>query len=330
MKRRDFIKHLAIITASLTSHLSVFSPFNKTAHAEKIFIKNGRVIIAKRPGVHITPDHISSETVHNMLSNSICRLTGSKTVQEAWKNLFSPSERIGIKINTLGGKKICTHPELVYAVVKHLTECGIPEKNIIIWDRLSQEMRKAGYNIQKGGSSVQCFGTDSNYEMSPEFSGSIGSCFSRILTKMCDAIISIPVLKDHDLSGVSLSLKNFYGAIHNPNKYHDNGCNPFIADLNSHPHIKNKLRLVIIDGLTGQCNGGPAFKQSWSWPFNGLLLSQDPVAADAVGASIIENQRKLRGLPSLKETGRHPVHILTAAQRNLGIGDLKKIEVIEA
>jgi uncharacterized protein (DUF362 family) len=326
--RRDFFKYLAGLTIAPPGLFSTSALFGKKIPLKKIEGAFGRVVIVKRPEVFKSPGIVSSEVIYQMLGNSICRLTGRKTPSQAWSSLFSSSERIGIKINALGGRRICTHPEVVYAVTKHLTESGIPSGNIIIWDRLTSELKKGGYKIQNGGGSVQCFGTDSDYELSPEFYGSIGSCFSRILTRKCDALISIPVLKDHDLSGVSLSLKNFYGSIHNPNKYHDNGCDPFIADVNSHPHIKNKLRLVIIDGLTAQCNGGPAFKPQWSWPYSGLVLSQDPVAADRVGTDIIENQRKIEGLSPLKQTGRAPIHIQTAAKNGLGVGDLQQIEKI--
>jgi uncharacterized protein (DUF362 family) len=139
----------------------------------------------------------------------------------------------------------------------------------------------------------------------------------------------MPVLKDHDLSGVSLSLKNLYGAIHNPNKYHDNNCDPYIADLNSHPLIWGKLRLIICDGITGMYNGGPGFKPQGSWPFQGIILSRDPVALDRVGCEIIEAKRKEKGLPGLKEVGRDPKHIMSAFKKGLGIGDMKKVEVVK-
>ena len=328
LKRRDFLKCIAGFTTVSYPVFSTFSLFDQKAGKTKIQKVTGRVVVVKRPDVFTSPGVVSSEMVYRMLADGICRLTGHKTPKEAWSSLFSSSEKVGIKINALGGKRICTHPELTYAVTEHLIKSGIPAQNIIIWDRLTKELKKAGYKIHKGSGSVRCYGTDNDYGFSPEFSGSIGSCFSRILTRRCDAVISIPVLKDHDLAGVSLNLKNFYGAIHNPNKYHDNGCDPFIADLNCHPHIRNKLRLVITDGLMAQYNGGPAFKPQWAWPYSGLIMSQDPVAADLIGTEIIEEQRKSKGLPSLERYGRYPVHIQTSAKKGLGTGDLNKIEKI--
>lgn len=283
-----------------------------------------------RPDVFLHTGSISPKTMNSMIADGICKLTGQEHPRDAWLSIFSPFERVGIKVNALGGRMICTRPEVAYSVAQQMIACGIPARNILIWDRLTSELKAAGYDIQRGGDQIQCYGTDNDYESLPEISGSIGSCFSRLLTEGCDALISLPVLKDHDLAGVSLCLKSFYGAIHNPNKYHANGCDPFIADLNDHPHIKNKLRLVIIDGLRAQYNGGPAYRAQWSWPYSGLLMSRSSVAADLVGTEIIEQQRKMKGLPTLREAGRHPIHILTAARRLPDFIDLNNVVKINA
>jgi hypothetical protein len=216
----------------------------------------------------------------------------------------------------------------VAAVVSGLKRAGIGEENIIVWDRLTEELSNAGYTINRSSSGVQCFGTDKDYDSYPETAGSIGSCFSTIVSSRCTALINVPVLKDHDLSGVSLSLKNFYGAIHNPNKYHGNNCDPYIADLNTHTYLKDKLRLVICDGLSLQYNGGPAFKPQWSVQHSTLMFGLDPVAVDRIGCNLIEEKRKTKCLPSLKDAGRDPVHIASAAQRGLGTDDPGSIEVV--
>ena len=89
-----------------------------------------------------------------------------------------------------------------------------------------------------------------------ESSGRIGSCFSRIVAEQVDALICVPVLKDHSLAGVSLGMKNYYGAIHNPNKYHDDHCDPFIVDVVSHRFIRSKWRLTVCDATRAQCHAG--------------------------------------------------------------------------
>ena len=305
-------------TAGETSSIKVSSPPGDKA----------RVVILRREGM-VKGDAPDVSLIRKVINEGVCQVTGNPLASGAWKELFTPKDTVGIKVNCLGGRGISTHPELVMAVVEGLRIAGVPDSNIIIWDRLTTELEAVGFKINLQGDGVRCFGTDSNYEADLEEIGSIGSCFSSILSRQCTALINMPVLKDHDLSGVSLSLKNLYGAIHNPNKYHDNNCDPYIADLNSHPLIRKKLKLIICDGIKGMYNGGPGFKPHGSWEFQGIIMSRDPVALDRVGAEIIEEKRREKGLPGLKEAGREPKHIATAFKKGLGMGDMKRIEVVK-
>jgi len=329
--RRTFLLSAAALTAATSSPFSSFASFLTDKKTEKrLSDKSGHVVIVQRPEALKDAATVIYDSVYQMLGDGMCRLTGLQKPSDAWSSLFQPSAKIGIKVNAMGGPRICTHAVLAYAVARHLIAAGLPAANIIIWDRLSTELAKAGYTVQNADTGIKCYGTDASYEASIETSGSVGSCFSTIIARQCDALINIPVLKDHELSGVSLGLKNFYGAIHNPNKYHDNGCDPYIADLNCHPYIRNKLCLTIIDALTAQYQGGPAYRQQWNWPYAGLIFSHDPVAADRIGAQIIDQQRIKCGLPLLTDAGRDPVHIQTAAKRGLGNGDFSSIQKIFA
>ena len=67
---------------------------------------------------------------------------------------------------------------------------------------------------------------------------------SKILTNLTNRTVNLPVLKDHNLAGLSGSMKNMYGVIHNPNKYHLNNCNPYVAELNALAEIKNSLGIL--------------------------------------------------------------------------------------
>jgi uncharacterized protein (DUF362 family) len=290
-----------------------------------------RVIITRgNTLIHPSTGKIGRVLLKKMISRGIMELTGQNKVSSSWRKLFSHDDIVGIKVNCLGGRMIATHPELVMILVEGLRWAGIPEEHIIIWDRLGDELREAGFQINLRSPGVRCFGTDVvGYDSQPEMIGSIGSCFSKIISTYCTALINVPVLKDHDLAGVSLGMKNFFGAIHNPNKYHDSNCDPYIADLNSHPYIKDKLRLIVLDGITAQYNGGPAYNPRWNWNYDGILISQDPVALDQIGREIIEEKRKRMGLLSLNELKREPKYIATAARLHLGEDNMEKIEVVK-
>jgi uncharacterized protein (DUF362 family) len=142
------------------------------------------------------------------------------------------------------------------------------------------------------------------------------------------ALICLPVLKDHNLAGASLGMKNFYGAIHNPNKYHDQNCDPYVADVVAHRFIAPKWRLTVCDGTRAQYHAGPARHPGFAWPFGGLIVGADFVATDAVAADLLDAQRRAKGLKSLAEENRPPKHIATAAAMGLGEADLSRIERI--
>lgn len=291
-----------------------------------------KIILARHDGFLSDDGKANVELLRKAVDDGVMRLTGESSPAQAWAALFRPKEMIGIKLNCLGKRAFSPRVELVEAIIEGLKSAGIDEDHIIIFDRTSRELREAGYKISKGPG-IKCLGTDAlaggGYDPRPQFAGSVGSCFSRIVSSFCDAIINVPVLKDHDLSGVSVAMKNFYGVIHNPNKYHDNNCDPYIAELNTHPYIRNKSRLIICDALIAQYHGGPAFKRQWSWPFRGIIMGRDPVALDRTTANIIEGKRKEMGMPSLKQVKREPKYIRTAAALGLGIDDPEKIEVIQ-
>ncbi|MHC4609622.1 MAG: DUF362 domain-containing protein, partial [Planctomycetota bacterium] len=120
-----------------------------------------------------------------------------------------------------------------------------------------------------------------------------------------------------------------YGAIHNPNKYHDHNCDPYVPDVVSHRFIAPKWRLTVCDGTRAQYHAGPARHPGYAWPFGGMIVSNDVVAADAVAADLLEAKRRAEGLKPLADEKRPPKHIATAAARGLGVADLSRIERIE-
>jgi uncharacterized protein (DUF362 family) len=251
---------------------------------------------------------------------------------EAWRKLVRPGETVGLKVNTLGGRGISTNPQLVEAVCERLQEAGVKAGDIVIWDRDSEELERAGFHLSTDGNRVQCYGTDrAGYEEELAAYGSVGSRLSKILTQRSNVLINLPVLKDHDGAGVTIALKNMYGAIHNPNKYHPNGCNPYIADLNMLPEIRTRMRLTVCDATTAMYEGGPAFKPEFSWKHNALLVSQDPVALDYTGWQIVERKRAEMGLKTLEAEERAPRYIATAAdaQHGLGTNDPRRITTVE-
>jgi uncharacterized protein (DUF362 family) len=289
----------------------------------------------RQRGASSLSDHLSldSARVPPLLDAAVNTLLGISDPLQAWTTIARPGERVGIKVNALGGRGLSSNVQLVEAICERLQHAGVKAQDIVIWDRDSDELQRAGFRVRTSGNQVQCFGTDRvGFEEPLASFGNVDSQLSKILTRWCDVLINVPVLKDHDGAGVSIALKNMYGIIHNPNKYHPNGCNPYVADVNMLPDIRTRLRLHICDATTACYEGGPAFKPEFTWQANTLIVSQDPVALDAIGWQMIERKRSEQGLKTLAADGRAPAYIATAAdaEHRLGIHDLRRIEVVEA
>ena len=123
-------------------------------------------------------------------------------------------------------------------------------------------------------------------------------------------LISAAVLKRHSMTKVSLSLKNMMGAsIGRKARFHVLGLTKSIVDINRY----KKPDLAVIDGIesSGRELGGEATR------YEVMIFSEDPVAADAVGAHIL-------GL-----NPRSVPHIQLAQEKGLGNARLEELEIAE-
>ncbi len=273
---------------------------------------------------------LSPEAARSAVVAAVVSAVGTSPGPEAAKRLFRPDDTVGIKVNCLAGRSLSPRVELVEALVDLIAAAGVDRRRIIVFERTSRELRRAGFTPSDGGGAYRCVGTDNDYESLPQDSGAIGSCFARLVSTECTALISFGVVKDHDLSGVSAGMKNWYGVIHNPNKYHDNGCDPYIADVARHPYIRDKLRLTVLDGVIAQCHGGPAYRPGSTFELGLVAASTDPVAADLWAWQVIEAERARRGLPTLEAAGRPVRFLATAAAHGLGVADPARLTLVKA
>jgi len=290
-----------------------------------------KVVRVRGRGVVRSDGDIDSGLLQRMYERGLERLTGLGSAAAALGSIFSPSDRVGIKVNTIAGRKLSTPPSVALPFSRLLAKSGLRENNIVIWDRTNRELKDAGYTLN-AGSGLRIFGTDTTgagYTPEPFIHLNIGSQFSTIQTNFVTASISLAVLKDHGMAGVTAGMKNYFGAIHNPNKYHDSNCDPFIAQLFDIPFIKTKHRLTILDALVVQYHRGPSYHARWAEKFESLIFSLDPVAADTIGWQIVEQLRKMQGLPSLAEDQREPLYLRTAARMGLGKTSSADIQLLE-
>jgi len=287
----------------------------------------GEVVVLNCRDARLGRNKYNRKALRKKLDSALMQLTGEKESRLAWRALFSPKDIVGLKLNCLAGIGLSSTPELVFAVTDALLEIGIPEKNIIIWERSDRELLRAGFRLNRSGKGIRIMGTERDYEPQLRIMGSMGSCLSRLFTEST-ALINIGVVKDHNLAGATIGMKNLFGIIHNPNKYHFNNCDPYVAELSASKPVRKRLRLIIADALWAQCHNGPARDDHYRWQADTVIVGLDPVAVDAVGINMIEERRKKMGLKSLAEEGRPPKWLKTAEEMGLGVRDLNKIKVV--
>jgi uncharacterized protein (DUF362 family) len=327
--RRDFLKKCVAGAAALrvAGNLPLLAATEQPTLAAK-----SRVVIARDAMLRGGGTTVDSSRILRLLDRAMQTVFHADHPAEPWKKLVRPGDTVGLKVNTLGGRGLSTNVQLIEAICERLQEAGIKAQSITIWDRDTDEMDHVGFHTVTADNKVQCFGTDHvGYEDELATWGKVGSRLSKILTQRTNLMINVPILKDHEGAGVTIAMKNMYGVIHNPNKCHPNGCDPYVADLNMLPGIRSKMRLTICDATTACYEGGPGFKPQYSWQENALMVSQDPVALDYTGWQIIERKRAEKKLKTLEAAGRPPRYIATAAdaQHRLGTNDPRRIDVIE-
>ncbi|MGQ9720526.1 MAG: DUF362 domain-containing protein [Candidatus Jordarchaeum sp.] len=232
-------------------------------------------------------------------------------------DLKIPQKKIVIKPNLIGNKPhpTTTSAKTVEAIIKNLKKFN---KEIIIaegsgWADTNIAYRDRGYKqlAEKYGVKLVDLNND-QYEKLKNPKTMVLKEYEFPLTLKDCYLVSAAVLKVHGEAGVTLSVKNMLGATIGGHKgrFHSKGIHQSIVDIN----LYKAPDLAIIDGIEGNVRGelGGETKK-----FNVMILSQDPVAADAVGANIL-------GIDPLSIK-----HLKLAQEKGLGIADLEKINVRE-
>ena len=102
-----------------------------------------------------------------------------------------------------------------------------------------------------------------------------------------EVVISVPKMKTHHWTRVSLSLKNMFGVVPGvkygwpKNILHINGVSASIAAL----YASSPFDFAVVDGITGMEGDGPLFGDPV--PSGVLVMGQDGIAVDATCASLM-------------------------------------------
>ncbi|MGP8175291.1 MAG: DUF362 domain-containing protein [Terracidiphilus sp.] len=335
--RREFLKTAAtgavlLGSSAAADKLGFAAMLDKHAEAAK-----SKVVVARDAALHDASGQLDEKHVQALLDRAIASYTGRDKPVEAWKqivpaSLIAAGKVIGLKVNGLGGKGICTHRALTLAITERLQQIGVKPGNILVWDQNAHFLEACGFAVNTDRSHIRSYPSDqAGFEEQPMTWGTANVKLTKILSRECDLVINLPILKDHELAGVTFSMKNMYGVVQRPFELHANGCNPAVADLNCIPAIREKVRFTIGDAISSVYDGGPSFRPERLWYPNALIVGEDRVAVDRTAWQMIERKRAEAGMPTLEAAGRPPSYIATAADaaHNLGTNDPQRIHLME-
>jgi len=235
---------------------------------------------------------------------------------------------VGLKVNCVS-RHLSTSPALCQALVRALGRAQVSPERLLIFDRSDQELERNGrYELNRSNRGPRCYGCRQTPYQGGDYRpyAAEGIEFGvSVLVGECQVLVSLPVLKQHAMTGVTLSLKNYYGVLEGPTLLHGPrlDCSPYLAQLMTTQALASRQKLVVCDALVGMCQGGP-YGPGQQWPFGGLILATNALAADLVGWQVINAERQRRGLSQLAL----PQHLVDAGKRGLGPSSLAAIEQV--
>jgi len=297
--------------------------------------------------------NLDQQAVDNMVSRALRTLTGQENDAAAWDAIFhhfnrthheedmgyQPGEKIAIKINMnqefrggdWGPDAGMPSPQMIHSLLAQLFDnVHVSGSDVTIYDA-SRNIGDPIYDLIHGDadpnfqsvtfvSSVAENGRiapvhDSNHPIHFANPSIRDNATAHPPTCVTEAkyLISMPLLRAHDMFGITVSGKNWFGSIHwrtgsgflwnngwSPSPLHNYGLrnNPMgsyncLVDLMGHPQLGGKTLLYLVDGLYGARNEqAPVIRYSSfgdHWTAS-VFVSQDPVAIDSVVLDFLRNE----------------------------------------
>lgn len=270
MKRRKFIANS--IKAGLVSGATL--GFGSMAFGKQYSGKTGSNydLVAVRGG---EPDA--------MFEKGIASLGGMK-------NFIRSGQEVVVKPNigwdSVPEEAANTNPKLVGAIVRHCYEAGA--KNVYVFDHTCNEWRQCYMHsgiedaVKSENGIIKCGNVEDDYT---DMDVPKGKILKKVqvhkLIKKADAIINVPVLKDHGSTKLTIAMKNLMGIVWDRKYWHSSGLNQCIADFAT----AVKPTLNVVDAYRVMKKHGPQGTSTDDvLTMKAQVISTDIVAADAAAA----------------------------------------------
>lgn len=287
-----------------------------------------RVVLSRTERVLIPPGWMAPERfypqgrvdyaqVQKLLENAIRVYTDPDEDTNPWREIARPSDVVGIQVDM-------QHPpvsqETINAIIDALIQSGISRNNVIAFAASERDLFAAGIALNPKGRGVRTMGADSE-----GFRGDI----SRIVLDYCTVVINVGRLQVDEAFGMRGCLAAATVAIPETRRRDLREHPERLPQAAANPVLRAKTKLHILEAYQ------PVLRDTNEklppvWEYRGLLLSEDPVATDTIGARILNS--KLEQIDNdAAESSLSPVvwdYLYNATEKfRLGNSDPEKISV---
>jgi hypothetical protein len=245
-----------------------------------------RVVLVRDVRAVDEDGNVRRGVVQEMIDAAVTELIGETDPVDTWGQIVRRRDVVGIKSNAW--QSLPTPAAVEEAIRRRALDVGVGADDIAVDDR----------GVLKNGVFLRA-----------------------------TALVNTRPMRTHHWAGLGTCIKNYIMFSPEPPAYHANACENLGA-LWRLPVVRDKTRLNVLVMLTPQFHGvGPHnFSREHVWPYAGLVVSRDPVAADAIGAAIIAAKR--RDFFAEDRPISPSLHHIAVADTRFGLGN-SRIERIE-
>lgn len=253
----------------------------------------------------------------DLLGRAIALLAGEQTVALGRSRFFSTADKVAVQVAT---SPVPVAPEVVDAAVTTAARAGVSPERLFIYAADEGELYRAGFALRREGPGVCCYGASSE---------GYRDSLTNLLSGDVTALVNVPSLAPDRRAGLAGALRNFVNSVR-PSYAQECSANggaglPAIAAERA---IRPRSRLHVMDCLRPAYDLPGGSSPPPRWDYNGLLVSTDPVALDAVATHLLlAKRREVRGAEWPLDP--YPLHIEIAASKyRLGVADLASIDTL--
>lgn len=287
--------------------------------------------------------------VARMVDRLVMAVNGETEIGAAWRQMVEPKDRVGIKVSATGGSHFSTHVAVIEALLTGLEKAGVERRSVIIWDRESADLKRAGFAAGRLGCVVRGIDPPRGWDREAPFAAPVlgkliwgdllftekstkrrgktpteqdqlssTSHLAAILSRDVTKVINVPVLSDSTALGVGGAIYNM--TVPNVDNWRrfvsvEGGASDSLAELYADERVAPKIILHLMDGLTAQYAGGPEGNPNYAFAHATLYAAKDAVALDATALRRLESWRRDAKLPAI---GKKATWLDAAGRAGLG------------